>query len=291
MEVLKTVAQMRAWSAGERRAERRIAFVPTMGALHEGHLSLVKLAREAGDRVVVSIFVNPIQFDRPEDLAGYPRSDEADLELCRKHGVDAVFLPAVTEIYPGGHCTFVDVVGDLTDKLCAATRPGHFRGVCTVVTKLFGIVTPDVAVFGEKDLQQLLILSRMVHDLSLPVEIRHGPTVREADGLAMSSRNRRLSPADRRIALCLPRGLQAANEAFQAGERSSMRLIEALAEEVLCNEGVDLDYADVVSLSGFKEVETADADCVLAAAAFIGGIRLIDHIHLGGPGIAVADEG
>ena len=290
MQQFTTIADQRTWSRAQTRAGDTIAFVPTMGALHAGHISLVQQAKAAATRVVVSIFVNPTQFDNPEDLANYPRTLEADLKLLEMAGVDAVYLPSVGEMYPDGYCTFVEVVGPLTDKLCAVARPGHFRGVCTVVTKLFGAVLPDIAIFGEKDLQQVLIISRMASDLCLPVEIRVGDTLRDPDGLAMSSRNRRLSPASREKALGLPRGLELANRAFSAGEMSSMKLIELVANELLVHEGVELDYCDVIKLAGFREVEQAEDACVLAAAVFVDGVRLIDHVHLGGKAIPVGVE-
>lgn len=283
MDVFTEVAAQRAWSREHRRAGRSIAFVPTMGALHEGHASLIRLAREKADVVVASIFVNPIQFDNPEDLDGYAEPIEADLALCRREGVAAVFRPQRQAMYPDGYATFVEVVGPLTAGLCGATRPGHFRGVATVVSRLFHVVEPDVAVFGEKDLQQVLVVQRMVSDLLLPVQIVVGPTVRERDGLAMSSRNARLTPAARDKALALPTGLDAANRAFKDGERSSLKLIEHLANELLVHPDVDLDYADVVRAPYLEEVDTAQAGDVLAAATFVDGVRLIDHVLLGGP--------
>ncbi|GDY11210.1 pantothenate synthetase [Planctomycetota bacterium] len=289
MDQFTTIADQRAWSRAQLLAGKRIGFVPTMGALHEGHLSLVRVARQKSDVVVASIFVNPTQFDNPEDLERYPRTLEADLSMLAGAGCAAVFTPTPAEMYQEGHATFVEVVGPLTDKLCAATRPGHFRGVATVVTKLFGVVRPDVAVFGQKDLQQVLIVNRMVTDLNLPVEVVVAPTVRDPDGLAMSSRNRRLSAAGRAKALGLPRGLELARQAFGAGERQSLKLIELVANELLVHENVELDYCDVINLNGFAEVTTADHRCVLAAAVFVDGVRLIDHIHLDGRAIAVAD--
>jgi pantoate--beta-alanine ligase len=283
-----TIAEQRAWSLAECRAGRRIAFVPTMGALHEGHLSLVRRARQLADRVAVSIFVNPTQFDNPEDLKKYPVTLDADLAMLEAAGVEAVFTPTAEAMYPDGYCTFVEVVGPLTDKLCAIARPGHFRGVATVVAKLFGIVRPDVAIFGQKDLQQALIIGRLAGDLDLGVEIVVAPTVRDPDGLAMSSRNRRLTPAMRAKALGLPRGLESARRAFRAGQTDSLKLIELVAEELLVHEGVDLDYCDVITLKGFAETDHADDSCVLAAAAFVDGVRLIDHVALGGPAIPVA---
>jgi pantoate--beta-alanine ligase len=290
VEQLTTIAAQRAWSQARHRAGDTIAFVPTMGALHEGHLSLVRQARASAKAVVVSIFVNPTQFDKPEDLANYPIALAADLAMLAGVGADAVFLPTKEEIFPNGYCTFVEVIGPLTNKLCAAARPGHFRGVATVVTKLFNIVQPDVAIFGQKDLQQVLIINRMVRDFDLPIEIKVGATVRDPDGLAMSSRNRRLTAPMRAKALGLPRGLELANRAFKQGEVNSLKLTEAVFDELLVNEGVEVDYCDVISLKDFEEREFADDGCVLAAAAFIDGVRLIDHLHLGGAGILVVIE-
>lgn len=287
MEQFTTAAEMHAWSRARQREGRTIAFVPTMGALHEGHLSLVRMARQKADLVVASVFVNPTQFDREEDFQKYPITLEQDLAMLGGEQVAAVYLPRKEGMYPDGYATFVEVVGPLSDKLCAMARPGHFRGVATVVTKLFNAVAPDVAVFGQKDLQQVLIIARMVRDLDFPIRIEVAPTVREADGLAMSSRNRRLGARHRQIALALPRGLEMANRAFKAGETSSMKLTAILGEELLQHEDTDLDYADVIKLSGFAEVDTADHGCVLAAAVFVGGVRLIDHVQLGGPTLPV----
>jgi len=287
VDELTSIADMRTWSRERLKAGTRVAFVPTMGALHQGHLSLVEKARTLADEVVVSIYVNPTQFDNPEDLAKYPKTLEADLELCRAAGAAAVWTPDSAEMYPDGYCTFVEVVGPLTDKLCAVARPGHFRGVCTVVTKLLAVVRPDVAVFGQKDLQQALVISRMNGDLNLGTEIVVAPTVRDPDGLAMSSRNKRLTPAMRAKALGLPRGLELARRAYRAGQITSLKLIEIVAEELLVEEGVDMDYCDVVSLKGFAEAEHADDACVLAAAVFVDGVRLIDHVPLAGAAIPV----
>jgi pantoate--beta-alanine ligase len=291
MQQITTPSAMRAFSRKTRAAGSRIAFVPTMGALHEGHLSLVRQAKEACDVVVASIYVNPTQFDNADDLATYPQTLAADLALLAAEGVAAVYLPTNAVMYPDGYCTFVEVVGPLTDKLCAVARPGHFRGVATVVTKLFNAVEPDVAVFGEKDLQQVLIINRLAKDLDLTVEVQVAPTLRDPDGLAMSSRNRRLTPAMREKALGLPRGLELARRSYLAGEHQSMKLIELVANELLVHDGVDLDYCDVVSLQGFAEVEHADDHCTLAAAVFVDGVRLIDHVLLTGPAIAVEADG
>jgi pantoate--beta-alanine ligase len=283
-------SDMKAWSRARHREGERIAFVPTLGALHEGHLSLIRLARSKADRVVASVFLNPTQFDREEDLEKYPSSLEADLALLTQEGVDVVYLPERGTMYPDGYATFVNVVGPLSETMCAMARPGHFRGVTTVVAKLFNTVEPDVAVFGQKDLQQVLIIGRMIGDLDYGIELVVGPTVREVDGLAMSSRNRRLSPAHRQSALALPRGLEKANRLFKDGERNAHALSMVVSEEILVEPETDLDYADVIKLDGFVEVEHADEGCILAAACFIGGIRLIDHIHLGGKMLPVMAE-
>ncbi len=287
MDLISPISDMRQWSKNALIAGKRVAFVPTMGALHPGHISLVEKARSLADLVVVSIYVNPTQFDNPEDLAKYPQTLEVDLAMCRAAGVDAVWTPETSEMYPDGYCTFIEVVGPLTDKLCAVARPGHFRGVATVVTKLLSIVRADVAVFGQKDLQQALIVSRVAGDLNLGTEIVVAPTVRDLDGLALSSRNKRLNPEMRIKALGLPRGLELARQAYRAGQSTSLKLIEIVAEELLVHEGVDLDYCDVVSLKGFAESEFANDTCVLAAAVVVDGVRLIDHVPLAGQAIPV----
>ena len=288
MDQLSTIDDQRAWSRAAHMAGKRIGFVPTMGALHEGHISLIVKARATCDLVVASVFVNPTQFDNPEDFAKYPVTLEDDLAKLKAAGVDAVFTPTKEQMFPDGYCTFVELVGPLTDKMCGAARPGHFRGVATVVSKLFNIVQPDVAVFGEKDLQQVLIISRMARDLDIPVEVVIGDTLREKDGLAMSSRNRRLSPAARLKALDLTKGLELARRAYKQGESTSLKLCEFVYNELLIHEGVEVDYCDVVSLRGFEEKDIADDTCFIAAAAFVDGIRLIDHVHLAGPTIPVA---
>jgi len=288
MDQLQTIDDQRAWSRAVHMAGKRIGFVPTMGALHEGHISLIAKARAKSDVVVVSVFVNPTQFDNPEDFAKYPITLDDDLAKLKAAGVDAVFLPTKEAMFPDGYCTFVELVGPLTDKMCGAARPGHFRGVATVVTKLFNIVQPDVAVFGEKDLQQVLIINRMAKDLDIPVEVVVGDTLREQDGLAMSSRNRRLSPASRQKALDLPKGLELARRAYKQGESTSLKLCEFVYNELLIHEGVEVDYCDVISLRGFEEKDIADDTCFIAAAAFVDGVRLIDHVHLAGPAISVA---
>ncbi len=254
----------------------RVGLVPTMGALHEGHLSLIRAARERADVVVVSIFVNPLQFGPSEDLARYPRTLEADLAGCSAAGADFVFAPPPAEVYPPGFQTRV-CPGAVAEPLCGARRPGHFEGVATVVTKLFGMVGPDLAVFGQKDYQQLLVIRRVVADLDLPVEIFGAPIVREADGLALSSRNVYLSPAERRAALALPRSLESVVAACAAGERS-VAALEGLGQRLLqAAPELQLDYLELRDAQDLSPMTSLDRDGLLAAAVFVGRTRLIDN--------------
>jgi pantoate--beta-alanine ligase len=258
----------------------RVGFVPTMGALHEGHLSLVRLARGAADRVVASVFVNPTQFDRPDDLARYPRTPERDAELLAGAGCDLLFLPPVEAIYPPGHVTRVEVAGPPAEGLEGEHRPGHFRGVATVVTLLFHLVEPDVAVFGEKDAQQLAVVRRLVGDLALPVEVLGGPTVREPDGLALSSRNVQLGREERQAATVLYRALVAGREAIASGERRAelvrRRMLEVLAGEPLAH----VEYAEAVDARTFWPLDVLRGKLVLPLAVRIGGTRLIDNLQI-----------
>ena len=290
MERFSSIDEQRNWSNNQRLDGKSIAFVPTMGALHDGHVALIKQAASVADLVVVSIFVNPTQFDDPADLENYPKQLEDDLITCAQHGVAAVYEPTVEEMYPNGFCTFIEIVGPLQESLCAVSRPGHFRGVCTIVQKLFNIVQPDYAVFGQKDLQQVLFIQRMISDLAIPLQLLVVPTVREADGLALSSRNKRLSSETRENAATIPMALELANRAFKNGQRNSNKLMTIFAEEILAHENVDIDYADVVSLESLQEVEEADDHCILAIAVIFDGIRLIDHVHLGGASLPVSIE-
>lgn len=280
MEVITTTAAMQARSREWRRAGRRIGFVPTMGALHEGHLSLVRLARERSDVVVVSIFVNPTQFGPNEDFARYPRTFESDAALCRAAGTDAIFHPPVEEMYAPDASTWV-IEERLSRGLCGASRPGHFRGVCTVVARLFNIVQPDLAVFGEKDAQQLRVIRRMVRDLAFPIEIVAAPIVRESDGLAMSSRNRYLSAEERQQALCLRRALDAATARYAAGERDAEALRAVLCEVISAEPAARLDYAEIVDDETLEPVARCERPCLAALAVFIGRTRLIDNTRLG----------
>jgi pantoate--beta-alanine ligase len=244
MQRIEDVRDLQAWADRARRAGRRIALVPTMGALHAGHLSLVATARERADDVVVSIFVNPTQFDDPADLERYPRTLDADLALCREAGVAVAFVPGADAMYPPGADTSVEV-GALAKPLCGAARPGHFRGVTTVVAKLLLAAKPHVAVFGEKDYQQLAVIRRMAADLLFDVEIVGAPTLRETDGVAMSSRNRRLDADARRQAVVLVRALDAAASALASGERRSGALLEIVRREIAKAPRAEIDYAEL----------------------------------------------
>jgi pantoate--beta-alanine ligase len=279
MKICTSIAEMRALRRNSRSAGQALALVPTMGALHDGHLALVRAARAACDLVAVSIFVNPLQFGANEDLAKYPRNFEADRELLQRQGVDFLFAPGVEEMYPAGAMTYVTVEG-LSDKLCGRSRPGHFRGVTTVVSKLFNIVEPERAFFGQKDAAQSTIIRRMVRDLNIPVEVVVCPIVREPDGLAMSSRNAYLDPAQRKSALVLNRSLAAVQEKFDRGERNPQSLIEA-GKQVIAGDGaVRLDYFEIVDPETLDAVSDLYRPVLVAVAAFLGKARLIDNLVL-----------
>jgi pantoate--beta-alanine ligase len=251
-----------------------------MGALHEGHLALVRAARSKADVVVVSIFVNPTQFGPNEDFAKYPRSFERDCELLEREDVDILFAPSADEMYPTENATWVEVQR-LSERLCGKSRPGHFRGVATVVSKLFHIIEPDVAFFGQKDAAQVAIIRRMVRDLNLPVEIEVCPIVRETDGLAMSSRNAYLNPEERKSALVLYRSLQRTRTMFDAGERRSEKLIAAAKEEFTGEPRARLDYLEIVDPDTLESQSLIRQRALVAVAAFVGTTRLIDNILLG----------
>lgn len=280
MREIQTPTEMAAWAEAERLAGRRIGLVPTMGYLHAGHLALVHEARRHAERTVLSIFVNPLQFGPQEDLARYPRDLERDRRLCEEAGVDALYLPDVAHMYPEGFETHVEVER-ATQGLCGAFRPGHFRGVTTVVAKLFHVTRPHVAVFGEKDFQQLAVIRRMVRDLDFGIEIVGLPTVREADGLAMSSRNVYLSPDERRAALCVPRALEAARVLWRAGERDGLRLLAAARRTLGDEPQARIEYVSLCDAETMQEVGTASAPALLAIAIRIGRTRLIDNTVLG----------
>lgn len=280
MQRAETIAAVREHLTPLRRAGQTIGFVPTMGALHAGHLSLVRAARSNCDRVVVSIFVNPTQFGPNEDFAQYPRTVEADCALLEAEGVDLVFLPQPEEMYPQGAATWVEVEA-LSSRLDGASRPGHFRGVATVVTKLFHIVAPNRAYFGQKDAVQVANLRRMVRDLNFDLELIVCPTLREADGLAMSSRNRYLSPEERKQALVLSRALQAIAAQHAAGECAAEALL-ASAKKILATEPtVRLDYLQLVDPETLLDVKQVAGPTLAAIAAFVGSTRLIDNLLLG----------
>ena len=270
---------MRTLCRAARSRGARLRLVPTMGALHEGHLSLVRAARGKSDLVAASIFVNPTQFGPSEDFARYPRDLERDCALLEREGVDLVFAPSVEEMYPNGAVTWVVVEG-LSERLCGKSRPGHFRGVTTVVAKLFHIAEPDAAFFGQKDAAQVAIIRRMVRDLSMPVTIEACPIVRDPDGLAISSRNAYLSPQERRSALVLYRSLLRVQELFARGERTSTNLVAAAKHEFASEPGVRLDYVELVDPETLQPEAAVNKRALVAVAAFVGQTRLIDNVLL-----------
>lgn len=280
MEIIRTTTEMQARALALKGQGRAIGFVPTMGFLHEGHLSLMRLARAQCDVVVVSIFVNPTQFGPNEDLDAYPRDFARDEALCKQEHVDLVFYPEPETMYAADASVWVDEES-LSGVLCGASRPGHFRGVCTVVAKLFNLVLPDLAVFGEKDAQQLRIIERMVRDLNFPVRVVRGPIVREPDGLAMSSRNKYLSEAERRDALCLRRALDRARALYEAGERDSERLMAAILEVIRGVDSAEVDYVEIVDDQTLSAVKNVNNVSLVALAVRLGGTRLIDNEVLG----------
>jgi pantoate--beta-alanine ligase len=280
MKILETIDSTRAATRAARRQGQRVGLVPTMGALHQGHMSLVRAAKEQSDYVAVSLFVNPLQFGPNEDLAKYPRTLERDRDLLEQAGVDLLFAPAEVEMYPGRAVTFVDVEG-LSERLDGQSRPGHFRGVTTVVSKLFHIIEPGRAFFGQKDAAQVAIIRRMVQDLNLPVEIVVCPIVRESDGLAMSSRNAYLNPQQRKQALVLSRSLRRVEELFGQGERDAAKL-EVAGRQVIAEEpAVRRDYLAIVDPNSLQPVNPAAPGTLVAVAAYVGSTRLIDNQVLG----------
>ncbi len=280
MRTLKTVEEIRRFSR-ERKAEgHRVALVPTMGYLHEGHLSLVREGKRRASCVLASIFVNPLQFGPKEDLDRYPRDLPRDSALLEAEGVDALFAPEVGEMYPPGFATRVSVEGPLTEGLCGARRPGHFSGVATVVTKLFAACEPDVALFGQKDAQQAAVIRRFTRDLDLPVQIVVCPIVREGDGLAMSSRNVYLSPEERSQAPVLFRSLKAAEALFESGERRAEVLLAAVRRKIAEAPLARIDYTEVVDAESLVPLERVESPALLALAVYFGSTRLIDNTLL-----------
>jgi pantoate--beta-alanine ligase len=279
VEKKATIRSTREWLAAKSRADRRVGLVPTMGALHEGHRALIRACRQKSDVAVVSIFVNPAQFGPSEDYARYPSTLEKDLELCRAEGVDLVFAPEAQEMYPKGFTTKVRVEG-LSEKLCGAFRPGHFDGVATVVLKLFEIVSPDLALFGEKDFQQFVILQRMVKDLNLQVALEAIETVREKDGLALSSRNAYLIPRERQLAAGIFLGLQAGRVCFERGTKDPDVLV-AIVRKALLESGIEtLDYVTLIEPETLETPNQAYPGCRMMVAARVGRARLIDNVRL-----------
>jgi pantoate--beta-alanine ligase len=279
MKLVRNIEEMRSLCRAIRSQGRRLGLVPTMGALHEGHLSLVRTARAKSDSVAASIFVNPTQFGPNEDFAQYPRSLDDDCALLEREGVELVFAPSVAEMYPAGRVTWVIVEG-LSERLCGKSRPGHFRGVVTVVSKLFHIVEPDIAFFGQKDAAQVAIIRRMVGDLNFAVSIEVCPIVREADGLALSSRNAYLGAEERKSALVLYRSLVRTRKWFENGERESAKLISAAKQELAGEAAVRLDYFEIVDPDTLEPEPMITKRVLVAVAAFVGGTRVIDNILL-----------
>lgn len=279
MKILNAIAAMRAWSLDAKRAGARIAFVPTMGALHAGHISLMHTARSNADRLVVSIFVNPLQFGPQEDFERYPRDLERDRSLCEAAGVDVLFHPQVEEMYGGRPSVYVEG-NELSQGLCGAFRPGHFRGVLTVVTKLLNIVCPDVAVFGQKDAQQARLIQQLVGDLNFPVSVLVAPTLREADGLAMSSRNMYLNPDERMRASGISKALRAGVVLASTGERNAEKIKEAMRSVLDKAKPDQVEYVEIVAWETLLPVEQIDRKCLAAIAARFGNTRLIDNAFL-----------
>ncbi len=279
MEIVNHPRDMQAASLAWRQQHQTIALVPTMGYFHEGHLSLMRYARERGDRLVVSLFVNPTQFGPSEDLDRYPRDLERDAALAREVGVDVLYTPTAGQMYPEGYQTYVSVE-DVSQGLCGASRPGHFRGVATVVLKLFNQVLPHLAVFGEKDYQQLVVIKRMVADLDVPVEVEGRPIVRETDGLALSSRNTYLSREERQAALCLFQALTRARDMAASGENQADNILSSVKQTITSTPDTRLDYAVLVDPDTLQSVDTIRGSARLAVAAWVGDTRLIDNMLL-----------
>lgn len=276
MKVIKNAITLQKICLRLRRQGFKIGFVPTMGALHEGHLSLIRQARKENDYLIVSIFVNPTQFGPKEDFKRYPRPIKKDLALCRKEGVDFVFLPKTEDIYPKGYTTYVTVEG-LSSLLCGRFRPGHFRGVATIVTKLFNIVQPTISYFGQKDYQQAIIIKRMVSDLNIPVKIKIMPIIREKDGLALSSRNIYLNAQERKDALILSKALSLAKLLIKSGNRVPTRIIQKMRQLIEEKKTAKIDYIEIVDSQTLKPLKKISGKCLIALAVWIGKTRLIDN--------------
>lgn len=280
MEVISQIQKMQDLCVQFRKQDKKIGLVPTMGYLHRGHLSLALAARKENDVVVMSDFVNPLQFGPREDFATYPRDLDRDCQLAESVGVDYVFAPVGEEMYPEGYNTHVEVLGEITEKMCARSRSGHFKGVATVVLKLFNIVQPDRAYFGQKDAQQAVVIRKMAADLNIPLEIVTCPIIREADGLALSSRNTYLTPEDRKCALALPRALEAGRKLITGGERNSGKVREEILAVLNKSPGIEVDYVEVVNGRTLADMPVLAGPVLLAAAVRAGKTRLIDNIDL-----------
>jgi len=280
METINDITEMQQRCLALREAGKRIAFVPTMGFLHEGHLSLLQEGRKQGDVLVLSIFVNPTQFGASEDLDIYPRDFERDERLAREAGTDLIFYPTADTVYPENYCSYLSVEGPLTETLEGACRPGHFRGVATVVAKLFNIVQPHVALFGCKDFQQLAVIRQMARDFNMPVDIKGMPIIREADGLAMSSRNVYLSDDERRQSLSLNQSLSLAAELARGGEANAQNILEAALKRITAESSASIEYVKICNADTLEEVEAIDQRSVMLLAVKVGTTRLIDNSYL-----------
>ncbi|MBQ5760039.1 MAG: pantoate--beta-alanine ligase [Schwartzia sp.] len=281
MKVLSTIAEITEYTAELKKAGKTIGLVPTMGALHEGHLTLMRAARADNDVVIASVFVNPIQFGPNEDYDKYPRMFEADCAKLESVNVDAVFHPDPAEMYPQGFCTYVNVDGEFTRKLCGASRPGHFRGVATVVTRLMNLSRADRAYFGQKDAQQVCVIKRFVNDLNIPVQVVMVPINREDSGLARSSRNAYLSDTEKQQALCLSRSLRKAEAAYAGGEKNVAALLKIVRDELAAESAADVEYVELYDFPTLEPIETVEKESLMAIAVRIGKTRLIDNIIIG----------
>ncbi len=282
IKVLTTVAEVKSFVRAVKKAGKTIGLVPTMGALHEGHLTLMRHAKKNADVVIASVFVNPTQFGPNEDFDAYPREFSRDCEKLDSVGVDAVFHPSAEEMYPKGYTAYVTVDGDITNKLCGAKRPGHFRGVATVVTKLFNITEADKAFFGQKDAQQVVVIKRFVRDLNMNVEVNMVPIVRAEDGLALSSRNKYLSDKEKKAALVLSQSLKEAQKAFKSGKKSVTELKALITEKIQAEPLAQIDYIDIYTFPDLEECEMIVKEALVALAVKFGTTRLIDNTILGG---------
>ena len=282
IKVLTTIAEVKAFVSAAKKVGKTIGLVPTMGALHEGHLTLMRHAKKNADVVIASVFVNPTQFGPNEDFDAYPREFSSDCEKLDSVGVDAVFHPSPEEMYPEGYTAYITVDGDITNKLCGARRPGHFRGVATVVTKLFNITEADKAFFGQKDAQQVVVIKRFVRDLNINVEVNMVPIVRGEDGLALSSRNKYLSDKEKKAALILSQSLKAAQTAYQNGEKSVVKLKDLITKKIQSEPLAEIDYIEIYTFPDLEMCETIEKKALVALAVKFGTTRLIDNTILGG---------